>query len=88
MDKKRLQPILDIWSESENYEWAQDPFSKFLDLIGYSEEYFGETIASPKAVYGYRELWRIGEALVEYSDRPQDVEDLITKLISEEVEAD
>lgn len=86
--KKRLQPILDIWGETSNYEFAQDPFAKFLDLIGYSEEYFGETIADKKAVYGYRELWLIGEALVEYSERPHDVEDLITKLISEEVEAD
>lgn len=81
---------------SELYRWSLNhdgaaPFRKFLDLTGYSEEHYGESIAgdwsaAPWGSLGFVELDMLGRALVEYADRPHDVSDWVTDLLNMETE--
>lgn len=83
-------------SVAELYRWSLNrdgatPFRKFLDLTGYSEEHYGQSVASdwsaaPWGSLGFVELDLLGRALVEYSDRPQDVDDWVTDLLRIESE--
>lgn len=83
-----LEPIQDFFDWSENHDYPS-PFTLFLDLIGYSQEEFGETFTTLDQVVnklGYLELGYLGEALVTYSDRPQESLDFIALLLKIEEE--
>lgn len=83
---ERLEPIKDLWRESDNYDFPS-PLTLFLDLIGYSKEEYGvnfTTLDQIEAKLGYHELGSLGEALVTYSDRPEET----LRLIKDLVEAD
>jgi hypothetical protein len=71
-------------SWSSNYDFAKSPIACFLDMIGFSEEHFGQRMFRGGAL-GYLELDMIGWALIEYSDHPQDVEDFISAFMEAEV---
>jgi len=78
------------------YDWSSNfdnfaPFRKFIDLIGYNEEMYGEEIAianweRPSSSLGYVELHKLAEALAEYANRPQDVFRFIAELLEVEQE--
>lgn len=79
----------------ELFHWSSNynnfsPFRKFLDLIGHTEETYGEgTLANwerPNFELGYVELGKLGEALTEYANRPEDVERFIAELLEVESE--
>ena len=80
----------------ELYHWSSNynnfsPVRKFLDLIGYTEEMDGDeaplaTWERPSFELGYVELSKLGEALTEYANRPQDVTRFITELLEVEQE--
>lgn len=59
---------------SENYDYPT-PSTLFIDLIGYSEENFGENLyqGSFSDKLGYLELGMLGDALKEYAEHPQEV---------------
>jgi hypothetical protein len=60
------------WCEG-NYDFPA-PSSLFLDLIGYSEEEHGSRLTAEKwPALGHLELDLIARALIEYSQRPEDV---------------
>lgn len=59
------------------------PLNLFSDLIGYSKEELGENYCTRIPYVGYKELDLLGKALVEYSKRPQDVEDWYRELENE-----
>lgn len=83
---ERLEPIKDLWRESDNYDFPS-PLTLFFDLIGYSKEEYGlnlTTLEQVEARLGYYELGSLGEALVAYSDRPEET----LRLIQDLVEAD
>jgi hypothetical protein len=77
----------------ELYEWSMnyetfEPFRKFLDLIGHSEDTIGEPLGKwdkPSLLLGYKELGFIGEALLEYADNPSEVISYIDDLLEHEV---
>jgi hypothetical protein len=61
----------------------------FLDLVGHSAENLGESLADwkdPSESMGYVELGKLGEALVEWANRPQDCETFVSELLSVESE--
>jgi len=69
------------WCEG-NYEFPA-PSSLFLDLIGYSEEEQGSRLTAEKfPVLGYLELDLIAKALTEYTSRPGDVYEFVSKLMN------
>lgn len=79
--------IADLYSWSSNYDHLA-PFRLFLDLVGYSLEHLGEALIKEihKTPLGSVELSKIGEALIEWANRPQDCETFILELLSVESE--
>ncbi len=85
-------------SIQELFHWSQNfsfpsPFSVFLDLVGYSEEEFGEPLVQGNisSILGYRELNLLGLALQEFADDPGRAEDMIRYLLfceSEQLDPD
>lgn len=85
----------DLYHWTTNYNAGDGPFTLFLDMIGYSDEEFGMAIYGPTVRasesrsgmsswdtnLGYVELGKLGKALVEYADRPQDVRAFVDALI-------
>lgn len=69
-------------SWSSNYDFTQSPAACFMDMIGFSEEHFGTR--SFTGTLGYLEADMVGQALIEWSNAPQDVENLIIKLMEED----
>lgn len=77
-----------LYSWSSNHEGMQ-PFRKFLDLIGYTEEEFGSALGDwkePSSALGYKEVGLLAEALTEYANRPNDVTEFVKELLSVEGE--
>lgn len=68
-----------------NYRDQDDPWSLFLDLIGWSHENFGRPQTSLDNVcrtLGYMELGQLANALDEYSERPTDCRSVIDQLVN------
>ena len=75
------------------YQWSTNfhfpsPFSVFLDLVGYSEEEFGESLVQDNisSILGYKELDLLGLALQEFAEDPNRAEDYIRFLLFAECE--
>jgi hypothetical protein len=72
---------------SMNYDIKSGtPYHLFLDLVGYSQEHFGDNLfkGNPRDVLGFMELDYLGDALKEYANNPQAVEDWIDLLMEAE----
>lgn len=70
---------------SMNYDWKSRPYLIFLDLIGYSDEHYGEKMIDPKNWnLGYLELSYLADALEEYAINPQAVSKFIDDLTEAE----
>lgn len=73
------------------FEWSLncegEPFRKFLDLIGYSDENFGKSVgdwSEPSKNLGYLELSYLADALNEYADNPHEIFKYIDELFEAE----
>jgi hypothetical protein len=72
------------WSHSCDYP---TPMTFFLDLIGYSEEHFGEKLCKGIPDHlDYLELDYLADAIKEYSARPLDVHSWVSLLMAKEQE--
>lgn len=73
---------------STNYDAGRDPFSLFLDLIGFSADEIGTALytSADHGDYGlgYLEAGKLAAALTEWADRPGDVRDFAALLFSAE----
>lgn len=72
---------------STNYEGGHTPFLLFCDLIGYSADNFGSALYSASHGdygLGHVEAGLLAAALVEWADRPGDVVDFVSLLMSAE----
>ena len=77
---KKVEPILDLISWSENYSWA-DPSNPLVAFYAIAQ-IEGYELAIPfGATFGYVEIGYLGEALSCYADRPNDVEDFLRDLL-------
>jgi hypothetical protein len=83
---ENLQGVARLASWATNYDTKTGtPFGVFLDLIGYSEDEFGENLISkPQRVLDFVGIDHLADALKEFADRPDDVRDFVQKLISAE----
>lgn len=82
------EAVQDLLSWSLNYDPGKGPYTLFLDLIGYSEDEWGEQLYDLKtASLGYVELGKLAEALTEYADRPHDVTAYVAALTAAEMGA-
>ena len=67
-----FEAIKALYEWSENFQGA-DPFGLYLDLIGYSQEYYGCSIfsitpADFQHLLGYKELCLLGDALLVFKN--------------------
>ena len=84
----QVDRVAKLISWSENYEYPT-PFTLFLDVIGWSEQEFGERQCKDKfPALGYLEVGMLADALQQYSDYPSQVEDWIGELLAAEYEDD
>lgn len=80
----QVDAVKDLYDWGLNYDTNQNPFNVFLDLIGYSEEQFGEKLA-PNATLDYTAADYVGDALKQYAIRPNQVELFIELQIESEI---
>lgn len=72
---------------SINYQDSCNPWTLFCDLIGYSEDRYGENINSKNPKLGYLELTQLSDALSVFNDNGYDfVYEYIDKLINSDDE--
>ena len=67
------------WSTNYNYQTGM-PYWAFLDLIGYSEEHYGGKRNEDEFTLDYASTELFAAALIEWGNRPQDVEDFIDQI--------
>lgn len=89
---ERFKSLVGMWQWSYNCE-APTPSAIFLDLVGWSEETLGDSLALGKPGWdagslGAVELSYLGDALSEYADRPTDARTLVWELLDAEREVD
>jgi hypothetical protein len=74
-ETKNAEEVRALVNGSLNYDVRTGtPYQVFLDLIGYSDEHFGEPIVkNASKVLGYLEIDYLGDALKEYAKNPDDV---------------
>lgn len=82
---ERFENLVGMWQWSYNCV-APTPAEIFLDLIGWSEEELGESLALGKQGWnagslGLMELAYLGDALSEWADRPNDAREIIQALL-------
>lgn len=69
---------------STNYDFPS-PLSLFLDIIGYSEEVYGERLSADmnfSSTFGYLECDMLGVALIEYAKLPKDAFEFIEQVLT------
>jgi hypothetical protein len=72
---------LSVWSENCQHP---TPFALFLDLIGWSEDTYGERLCSESMpAMGYIEAYKLAQALEAWSDHPREVEAFVSDLIEQ-----
>lgn len=80
--------VADLWRWAENYDYPT-PASLFLDLIGYSDEEYGQPLFDLAKVperLGYLEIGQLGEALIQYAEMPNEVRAWIDTVMAAEEE--
>jgi hypothetical protein len=84
LENKKFESIAALYNWGKNYDQENNPFTFFIDLIGYSEENYGVKLCA-KAVLEYVELDYIADALKEFVVRPDEAEDFIRALLDSEI---
>ena len=78
--------IKDLFEWSANYESGKNPFCVYLDLIGYSEEYYGNNIVdNPNECLGYLEYTMLANCLALFENNGYDtIYNIIDEITQEE----
>jgi hypothetical protein len=77
------QDVSDLWHWSTNYDAGRGPFTLFLDLIGWSDDNYGEKFYNMNDMsLGYVELDKLARALGQYALNPRDVERWVDGLMA------
>lgn len=77
--------VQELFGWSLNYMPGEGPFNLFLDLIGWSEDNYGESAIRASAFrYGYLECAKLGDALTAYADAPHAVREYVDTLMNAE----
>lgn len=77
--------VQDLYSWSLNYDAGKGPMTLFLDLIGWSDNNYGETFYDLSDMsLGYLELDKLARALSAYALNPRSVERYVDALMEAE----
>jgi hypothetical protein len=83
--EERFPHIAGLYQWSTNYEAGKTPFTLFIDLIGYTQEQYGEALYNlDKPQLGYLELDYLGDALKEYATIGGDAYDYVVRILEAE----
>ena len=83
--EERFPHITGLYQWSTNYEAGRTPFTLFIDLIGYTQEQFGEALYNlDNPQLGYLELDYLGDALKEYATIGGDAYDYVVRILEAE----
>jgi len=86
--EERFPHIVGLYQWSTNYEVGKTPFTLFIDLIGYTQEQYGEALYNlDKPQLGYLELDYLGDALKEYATIGQDAYNFVVRILNAEMGA-
>ena len=80
------ETIKRLFEWSHNYDGGNNPYCVYLDLIGYSEAYYGETIVkNPSECLGYLEYTMLAKCLNLFNNNGYDyIYNIIDELTQEE----
>lgn len=72
-----------LYSWGLNCDRKGNPFLLFLDLIGWTDDNYGEEtrLMERGSHYGYTEIGHLADALTEYADSPHDVRSWVDDLM-------
>jgi len=83
LPNRHAQEAQALYSWGLNCERNSNPFLVFLDLIGWSEENYGEHLVMGSfGSLGYLEQSYLADALKEYADAPHEVTAWVTELMN------
>lgn len=71
----------ELYSWGLNYDFRNNPFWQFVDLIGWSDEQGLGRMTDPVTL-GYVEAGYMAEALTEWADNPRGVEEWLEALLA------
>lgn len=57
-----------LYHWSGNYQSPNNPFALYSDIIGFSDEHYGDKLCSVMPTLGYLEMTMLGEALMLFED--------------------
>jgi len=80
--KKHPKRTKELFEWSLNYDHKDRPFNLFLDIIGYSDDNYGHPMYDGTTRLGYVEADYLGKALMEWANKPQQIEAWGTELMS------
>jgi len=80
------EKLKDLFEWSRNYESGNNPFCVYLDLIGYSKEYYGENLVKyPSECLGYLEYTMLSNCLALFENNGYDtIYNIIDEITQEE----
>lgn len=79
------EAVQDLYSWSLNYDPGKGPFTLFLDLIGWTQEEYGETLYNlSEPSLGWMELSKLTAALAEYVAYTDTVRTFVAELLEAE----
>jgi len=77
------QEAQDLYSWGLNCNRDSNPFTVYLDLIGWSRENYGsDLVIRDLGSLGYMELGYLADALTEYADNPREVTEWLDALMA------
>ena len=80
------EKLTELYEWSANYDSGESPFCVYLDLIGYSEEHYGENIVkNPSECLGYLEYTMLSNCLALFKNNGYDtIYNIIDDITQEE----
>ena len=76
-----LETIRDLYNWSTNYDYRTGtPWLGFLDLIGYSDEEYGQKMNHDKWEVDYASADMLGHALIQWAHAPEHVINYVSAL--------
>ena len=80
------EKLTELYEWSSNFDRGKNPFCIYLDLIGYSKEYYGvNLVANPSDYLGYLEYTMLSNCLALFENNGYDtIYNIIDEITQEE----
>ena len=83
----KFLPVAELYKWSTNFDQGQTPMTALLDIIGWSEEQYGESLYNWNNVtMGYYDLGLLADVIKLYSDDPVGTTKVIEAILEAEAQ--